>query len=94
MKINITGINVEITEPIREYVLSKIGRLKNHFSDITNAHITLNVDKIRHIAKADLHLSLKEIHATAAAKEMYAAIDQLADKLDIQIRKHKEKLNE
>lgn len=94
MNINITGIDVDMTDPLRKYVASKIEKLKTHFNNITNVHVTLQVDKIRHIAKADLHLSLKEIHATANAENMYAAIDLLIDKLDAQIKKHKEKLGE
>lgn len=94
MNINITGIDVEITEPLHKYVTSKMQKLTNHFSHITNSHVTLSVDKLRHIAKADVHLALKQIHATSEAENMYAAIDLLIDKLDKQIVKHKEKLDD
>ena len=92
MNLNITGIDVEVTEPLREYVTSKIQKLTNYFSNITNAHVTLSVDKLRHIAKADLHLALKQIHATSEAADMYEAIDFLIDKLKKQVIKHKEEL--
>ncbi len=92
MNLNITGIDVEITEPLREYVSSKIHKLTHYFSNITNSHVTLSVDKLRHIAKADLHLALKQIHATSEAPDMYEAIDFLMDKLKKQVIKHKEEL--
>lgn len=94
MNINITGIGVEVTEPLRNYVNSKIQKLTTFFSNITNTHVTLTVDKLKHIAKADIHLALKQIHASAEAENMYTAIDLLMDKLDKQVVKHKEKLGE
>ena len=94
MNINITGIDIEITDPLRKYVTSKMEKLTTYFSNITNTHVTLSVEKLSHIAKADLHLALKQIHASASAENMYAAIDLLMDKLDKQIVKHKEKLGQ
>lgn len=94
MNLNITGIGVEITDPLRKYVSSKMQRLTTYFSNITNTHVTLSVNKLRHIAKADLHLSLKQIHATSEAEDMYEAIDLLIDKLKKQVIKHKEELEE
>jgi putative sigma-54 modulation protein len=53
------------------------------------------VEKLVHKADATLHAAAgKIIHAEATAEDMYAAIDLLADKLDGQIRKHKEKLTD
>jgi putative sigma-54 modulation protein len=53
----------------------------------------LSVDKLRQQITANLHIRGKEIHAECADADMYAAIDALADKLDRQVLRHKEKRN-
>ena len=53
--------------------------------------MTLIVEKQLHKAEAGLHVSGADLFASAESDDMYAAIDALADKLDRQIIKHKEK---
>jgi len=94
MQINLTGHHVDITPPLKSYVTSKFERLGRHFDNVIDVHVVLTVEKLRHKAEADLHLSGNHIHANATEGDMYAAIDVLADKLDRQIVKHKEKLTD
>ncbi|WKE66048.1 ribosome hibernation promoting factor [Gallaecimonas kandeliae] len=94
MQINLTGNHIEITDPLRSYVSEKFTKLERHFNHISNVHVVLNVEKIRQIAEAKLNVSGGEIHASSEHADMYAAIDGLIDKLDRQIIKHKEKLNQ
>jgi putative sigma-54 modulation protein len=49
------------------------------------------VDKLQQKAEVTLHVKGKDIYADAIDADMYAAIDLLAEKLDRQILKHKEK---
>ncbi|MBW8189466.1 ribosome hibernation promoting factor [Neiella marina] len=92
MQFNLTGHHVEITSALRDYVTEKLGKIERRFDNITNAHVVLNVEKLRHKAEATLHVSGGELFATAESDNMYAAIDALTDKLDRQVIKHKEKL--
>ena len=91
MQITVSGHHVEVTEPMREYVLSKFERLQRHFDQITNIDVTLIVEKLVQKAEATVHVSGADIFATANSEDMYAAIDSLSDKLDRQLIKHKEK---
>ena len=91
MQINISGHHVEVTPALREYVLSKMERLQRHFDQITNTDVTLIVEKLVQKAEATIHVSGADIFANAESEDMYAAIDLLADKLDRQLIKHKEK---
>ena len=91
MQLNITGHHVDLTDSLKEYVSTKLEKLERHFDHISNVQVTLSVQKLRQIAEATLHISGTDIHATAEQEDMYAAIDQLIDKLDRQILKHKEK---
>ena len=92
MQINLTGHHVEITGALRDYVISKFERLERHFDHISNVHVILNVEKLAQIAEATLHVNGGELFANAEHEDMYAAIDALVDKLDRQMKKHKEKL--
>jgi len=91
MQITVSGHQMDITDPIRDYVKEKIGRVQKHFDHVTNTNVVLHVEKTRHRAEATLHAKGATLHADAAGGDMYAALDALADKLDRQILKHKEK---
>ena len=91
MQLNVSGHHVEVTDPLREYVESKFERLQRHFDQITNTEVTLVIEKMVQKAEATLHISGADLFAAAESDDMYAAIDALADKLDRQLIKHKEK---
>jgi putative sigma-54 modulation protein len=94
MQINLTGHHVELTTPLRDYVNSKMERLERHFDNVTNIHVILSVEKLRHKAEATMHVSGGQLFADATEEDMYAAIDALTDKLDRQVKKHKEKITD
>lgn len=94
MQLNVTGHHVEITSALRSYVSSKMERLERHFDHVSNLHVVLSVEKLRQKAEATVHLSGNNLFADAEEADMYAAIDALVDKLDRQIKKHKEKLKD
>ena len=91
MQLNITGHHVDLTAALKDYVTTKMDKLERHFDQINNTQVTLSVVKQRQTAEATIHMTGAEVHAKAQHEDMYAAIDQLIDKLDRQILKHKEK---
>ena len=91
MQLTITGHHLEITTPMKEYVESKLERLQRHIDPITAIHVILSVEKMVQSAGATIYISGGELFAHSEAEDMYAAIDMLADKLDRQLIKHKEK---
>lgn len=93
MQLNLTGRHIDITPAIRSYVTSKFERLQRHFDHVTNVHVILTIEKERHKAEATLHVNRANLYADAQHSDMYAAIDDLAHKLDRQVKKHKEKLS-
>ena len=94
MQINLTGHHMDITPALRSYVQDKFGKLERHFDHMTNVHVILTVEKERQIAEATIHINRGNLFADARTDDMYAAIDSLVDKLDRQVKKHKEKLND
>lgn len=91
MQITVSGQQIEVTEPLRNYASEKISRLQRHFDNMTTSNIVLHVEKNRHKAEATVHAKGATLHADAEGADMYAAIDALVDKLDRQVLKHKEK---
>lgn len=94
MQINLTGNHVELTDPLRNYVNSKLERLERHFDIVQNIHVVLSVEKLRHKAEATLHISGGNLFADSVEEDMYAAIDALTDKLERQVKKQKEKMTD
>ncbi|MGV6808190.1 MAG: ribosome hibernation-promoting factor, HPF/YfiA family [bacterium] len=92
MQLNISGHHLEITDAIKDYVTSKLARLEKHNDRITSTNVILSVDKLIQQAEATVHVSGAELFANAQHEDLYAAIDQLTDKLDRQLIKHKEKI--
>ena len=92
MKIQITGRHVEITEAIKAYVEEKVGKIEHHFDNIIGTKVILSVEKDRQIAEAIVNVPGTEIVAQADSTDMYAAIDMMEEKLDRQVRKHKDKM--
>ncbi len=91
MQLNVSGHHVEVTDSLRSYVSTKLERLERHFDRITNMTVILSVEKQRQKAESTIHVSGGEIYADAEHDDLYAAIDMLADKLDRQLIKKKEK---
>ena len=91
MQLNITGHHIDVTSSLRNYVTEKLHRVERHDDHITNVHVVLSVDKLVQKAEATLHTTGAEIFADADSENLYAAIDSLAQKLNRQVVKHKEK---
>jgi putative sigma-54 modulation protein len=91
MQLSISGHHVELTDSINGYIEQKFEKLHRHSDQITQVHVVLNVEKLHHLAEATAHVTGAELFANADAGDMYTAIDQLVDKLDRQLIKHKEK---
>ena len=84
MDIKIHGVGTTVTQSLKDYVNDKFKRLERKGDIITSISITLTVEKLDHIAKADLAVAGGNLHAEHTAESMYPAIDGLIDKVDAQ----------
>ena len=91
MNLQLTGQHIEITPAIRNYVLAKLERINRHFDHVIDVNVVMTIEKLDQKIEANVHLSGKDIHVEANDADMYAAIDNLTDRLDRQILKHKER---
>ncbi|HKX38276.1 MAG TPA: ribosome-associated translation inhibitor RaiA [Burkholderiales bacterium] len=92
MNLSVSGHHLEVTPALRSYVQSKIGRVTRHFDHVIDAHVILTANKVKQKAEVTLHVRGKDLHCESEEADLYAAIDLLADKLDRQVLKYKDKL--
>ncbi|EED34243.1 ribosomal subunit interface protein [Luminiphilus syltensis NOR5-1B] len=91
MQLTVSGHHIDVTDALRNHVSEKFDKLQRHIDHINNIDVKLVIDGHVHKAEANLHISGADLFAAVESEDMYAAIDALADKLDRQIIKHKEK---
>jgi putative sigma-54 modulation protein len=97
MNLTISGHHLEVTPSLREYVLTKIERITRHFEQVVDISVLLSVQKNkekqrRQKAEVTLHVKGRDIFVEQCDEDLYAAIDQLMDKLDRQVCRHKDKV--
>ena len=92
MNLKFTGLNIDVTDALKDYISTKLARITRHVDNVISVVVTLSVEKLNQKAEIDLHLSGKDLHVESVDTDMYAAIDDLMDKLDRQIVRHKDKL--
>jgi putative sigma-54 modulation protein len=92
MNLSVSGHHLEVTPALRTYVESKLARVRRHFDHLIEAHVILTADGLRQKAEVTLHVRGKDLHCESEEADLYAAIDLLADKLDRQVLKYKDKL--
>jgi len=92
MNIIINCRQMDLTKNLKDYAEEKIGRFNKYLTNITEATITLSVEKYRHKAEVHLKANGSLIQAESITGEMYSSIDEVVEKLARQVRKHKEKI--
>ena len=91
MQLNFIGRNIELTDALKTFTQEKFQRVEKRDHPISKIDLIFHVDNITHTAEATIHLHGLELHASADANDMYAAIDELVDKVSHLLIKHKEK---
>ena len=94
MQLNLSGHHLEITPRTRDYAKNKFKRIQRHFSRVTQVHCVLSAEKSQYKAEATVHLSQGRLYANAVRHDLRAAVDDLIEKLDRQVLRHKEKLHD
>lgn len=97
MNLTISGHHLEITPAMRGYVTSKLERITRHFDQVVDVTVRLAVenqkekDRRQH-AECSIRVKGNDLFAESSHEDLYAAVDELMDKLDRQVVRHKDKL--
>jgi putative sigma-54 modulation protein len=89
MRVDVVFRNFAPSAPLRTYAEEKVGRLKRFLIKPIDAHVILTLDGRHHIAEANLRTSGEMFTGKESSdRDMYTAIDLMADKLAKQARRH------
>lgn len=91
MQLTISGHQIDLTDSMKNYIAEKMQRIERHFDHLNSIDVVLHVEKIHHKAEATVNAKGITLHAQADSDNMYTSIDELTNKLDTQVCKHKEK---
>lgn len=99
MNMTISGHHLEVTPALRGYVTSKLERITRHFDQVVDVKVLLTVDNMkekdsRQRAECNVHVKGRDIFAESSHADLYAAVDELTDKLDRQVARHKTKIKD
>jgi len=92
VQLTIDGRHIEITEAIREYVETKLKKLKKYFPYVIDVHVVLYTQKFMQVAEVTINANRFTIHGEERSSDLYASIDLVVDKLNAQLKKYKERL--
>src|SRR4051812_49557081 len=99
MQLQVKGKNVEVSPSIRSYAEEKLRKLSKQLPDLTQVEVELSAEKnpsisACHIAEATIWTKGPTLRARESAVDMKAAIDELVDKLERQVKRYREKRRE
>ncbi|GAC1356008.1 MAG: ribosome-associated translation inhibitor RaiA [Variovorax sp.] len=99
MNLTISGHHLEVTQALRSYVTTKLDRITRHFDQVMDIRVILTVEKQkekerRQRAECNIHVKGSDMFAESAHEDLYAAVDELVDKLDRQVGRHKKRVQD
>ena len=97
MRVTVSGRHVEVTPALKDHVEKGLQKVRAHFNkpnEVMDANVVLTVEKHRQIADITLHMNGIRIHGKEAGSDMYISIDKVVEKLDKQVRKYRERIND
>jgi len=94
MQVNITFRHLEPTEALKTHVRGRVEHVQRYIDRPSEAHAVLHVENLHHHAEITLKAGRFLLRGTAKSQDMYASIDAAADKIERQLKKHKERIRD
>ncbi len=85
---------MKMTKPVKEFIEAKLEKLHEFLENIVWAQVIVSVEKKIHTAEVVVHAGHQTMKAAASTDEMYSAIDKAMDKIEIQVKKYKERFTD
>lgn len=93
MQVNITFRHLDPTEALKTHVRERVEHVQRFVDRATEAHAVLQVENLDHRAEITVKAGRFLLRGTAKSPDMYASIDAAADKIEKQLKKHKERIH-
>lgn len=92
MQIQVTGLHVEVTDDVREYVSAKTARLPRFYDRVREIEVVLGHESEQFFVEIIVRADQKHTFvARETGPDTFALIDVVVDRLERQLTKHKEK---
>ena len=92
MNISTTSRHYDLAPALKDYAEGKIQHLKKYFDHIVNANLVFSLEKYRHKVEISLHVNGKDFVSVEESDDMYVSVDRSIEKLESQLRRHKDKI--
>ena len=95
MNTNVTFRHMDSSPALREYAVGKLERVVTKYvHGKVDADIVMSVEKIRHIANFTINIKNLTVKGESRSEDMYSSIDLALDKIERQLRRHKDRLRD
>jgi putative sigma-54 modulation protein len=93
-RIHIIGRNVYVTDAMKNHALDKLSKIDRFHNHILDIHVTMDIQKLEHSVIILMKFSHFYIKVSASSTDMYASIDKAVEKLQAQLRRWKNKIQD
>ena len=90
MQINISARHLKLTNPIADYIQKKVEKCEKYFDHLVWAQVIISVEKHRQLAEIIIHAKKITFRSKEESSDLYAAIDLALNRMEKQLKKHKE----
>lgn len=97
MQVSVTFRHMDASDALRAYAVEKVDRIvTKYLKNAVEAHVILAANRHRqhNVAEINIHASQFDISAHAENPDLYAGVDLAVDKVEAQLRKHKDRIND
>ncbi len=94
MKVRITARHFDLTEDLKQAAESRLQALSKYYDNIIDLHLKLDQEKYRHTADLNATVNGAVLSCRAHSTDMYASVDEVANKMETQVKKHKSRLQD
>jgi putative sigma-54 modulation protein len=91
MQVAVTFRHMKTHEGVKAYVKEKVEKLRKYLENPREVHVVLAVEKFRHIAEITVVADGGIFNSQGRDNDLYAAVDQMVDKMERQVRERREK---
>ncbi|HAH32094.1 MAG TPA: ribosome-associated translation inhibitor RaiA [Elusimicrobia bacterium] len=91
MRVHIVARKLRLTDTIKDFIEAKLLKLGEYLDNIVWAQAIVSVEKKIHTAEVILHAGHQTMKASAQSDDLYSAIDKVMSKMEIQVKKYKER---
>lgn len=89
MKLDLTGLHIEITEAIKEFVEKKIDKLSKFFDESTICHVTFSAEREKQHVDIRIEYKSRTYLANENCEDLYFGLEKAIEKVEAQARKAK-----